>query len=155
MNYTYVENVETSAYTLTVTTDTDLFPLINSDNFEIGIFDEINGQNTVINKNNFQLFGINDKNPDLDSRLENSLIKNNIKERFIDLFVCPSKKVQVFVGDLFGMRLRFKDPDIKNRWLLRLVPDTFDKHYQDAVQDNMGFNMPEILLEACKRRFDN
>ena len=35
MNYTYVENVETSAYTQTVTTDTDLFPLINSDNFEI------------------------------------------------------------------------------------------------------------------------
>lgn len=84
MNYTYVENVETSAYTLTVTTDTDLFPLINSDNFEIGIFDEINGQNTVINKNNFQLFGINDKNPDLDSRLENSLIKNKGLLVYID-----------------------------------------------------------------------
>lgn len=76
MNYTYVENVETSAYSLTINTDANFIDILKSDNFEIGIFDEITGLSTTINKNNFQLFGVNDKSTDLNARIENSLIKN-------------------------------------------------------------------------------
>ena len=76
MNYSYVENIETSAYNLTITTDEDLMKIVKSDNFEIGIYDEISGLNATINKNNFQLFGVTDRNPDLSTRIENSLIKN-------------------------------------------------------------------------------
>lgn len=77
MNYSYTENFETSAYTLSIKTDNDILGIIKSDDFEIAISDEYNDTNITINKNNFQLFGITDKNSDLNKRVDNSLIQNN------------------------------------------------------------------------------
>ena len=76
MNYTYQENIETSAYTITLTFDEDISKYFTTDDFEIGIRDQYTNYVTTINKDNWQNFGITDDDPTISNRPKNSLYKN-------------------------------------------------------------------------------
>ena len=84
----------------------------------------------------------------------------NDKNKFIaagvaELFTSPAKKVQVFFTDFFGIGKTYNVPGSKKDcWTLRLNSE-YEKLYYNNLKKGLGFNLPEAILTAIKRKGEN
>lgn len=81
---------------------------------------------------------------------------NERRNKFIELFSSGAKNIQIFWTDLFGIKERYNQPGTvsKENWSLRMTPDFDDKYYKKLPTDD-ALNIPEVVLEANRRRNDN
>ena len=71
---------------------------------------------------------------------------------FAELFTSPAKKIQIFFTDFFGIGKTYNVPGSKKDcWTLRLNND-FENLYYENLQKGLGFNLPEAILTAIKRK---
>lgn len=78
MNYTIKEVNELSAYAATLQFDQNISDYLNTDDFAIYVRDMYTNDVITIDKNNINNYGINDTDPVLENRLENSLCNNGM-----------------------------------------------------------------------------
>lgn len=76
-----------------------------------------------------------------------------IKAKFVELFASPSRHIQIFFPDFFGMKETYNKPGTSGdqNWSLR-VPNGFERAYYDSLTRNEGVNLPEILLMAMQAK---
>jgi 4-alpha-glucanotransferase len=69
------------------------------------------------------------------------------------LFASPSRHIQVFFADLFGIRERYNLPGTtgSKNWTLRL-PSHFEALYQQNIRNRSAFNLPHVLAMALRSR---
>ncbi len=106
MDYSIVENSCMSAYEATITFNENVAQYKTSDDFEISITDIYNNNCVVINKDNYQSYGLTDTTADYQTWEEDSFINNNgvlvYFKRNNELYIKLINRCQTQTGKLIG-----------------------------------------------------
>ncbi|MBY0449109.1 MAG: 4-alpha-glucanotransferase [Cyanobacteria bacterium] len=95
--------------------------------------------------------------PDQDpAPLRDSLLSDPtalVRAKIAELFASPSRNVQIFFADLFGMDTVYNKPGTKDKqnWSLRLPPQ-FEAFYLKQLQDRKAINLPAVLRLALNAK---
>ena len=71
---------------------------------------------------------------------------------FVELFTSPTKRIQVFFTDFFGIGKTYNKPgETEDCWTLRM-PDDIEGEYEENLRNEKGFNLPEIIARAIRHK---
>ncbi|MCD8025147.1 MAG: 4-alpha-glucanotransferase [Candidatus Gastranaerophilales bacterium] len=78
------------------------------------------------------------------------------KNKFVELFSSGAKNIQIFWTDMFGIKERYNQPGVSGdqNWSLRMT-ENFENDYYKAAENNEALNIPEVILEANRRKNSN
>lgn len=89
------------------------------------------------------------------NRPENEMVEELVKAKYIEIFMSKALNVQVSFADYFGIDKTYNKPGVNDalNWTLRL-PNNYDEFYKTQISCKKAINVPEILAETLKLKYN-